>query len=110
MTKYKKYFQKMLADNQELFDQFKILHDNYSLNNTSWQKKFNQEGAKILKVINEYESKLCLHSEGGQYARFAGNLAEKFQKEVRKLLPLIDHVGIIESKTPDFLLKKINLS
>jgi hypothetical protein len=110
MTKYEKYFQKMIEENQTLFDEFKALHAKYSLDPEAWQTEFNREGAKILKLINEHENKLCHHSEGGQYAKFAGNLADKFQKEVRKLLPLIDHVGIIESSAPKFQLKKINLS
>ncbi len=108
MTKYKAYFQKMLDENQKLFADFKEIHDKYSLDMDIWQEAFNQKGEEILKIIHEYENRLCHHSEGGQYAKFAGNLAEKFQTQVRQRFPLIDHVGIV-TKKPRFSLKKINL-
>ncbi len=108
MTKYKAYFQKMLDENQDLFSRFQALYDKYQENEEVWQREFNQQGKEILKTIHEYENKLCHHSEGGQYAKFAGNLAEKFQALVRQKFPLIDHVGIVSQK-PGFSLKKINL-
>ncbi len=99
----------MLDENQTLFADFKEIHDRYSLNGEKWQERFNQKGKEVLKIIHEYENRLCHHSEGGQYAKFAGNLAEKFQALVRTAFPMIDHIGIISKKEPDFNLKKINL-
>jgi hypothetical protein len=108
MTKYQDYFEKMLAENKETFDQFTPLHANYGINEDKYQDEFNREGEKILKIVNEWENKLCSRSEKAGYANYTGNLAEKFQAELRKNFPLIDHVGII-SKRSTFNIKKINL-
>lgn len=112
MTKYKEFFQLMIADNKELFDEFNLAHSGYDLNPQRNQDKFNEIGSKVMKVIKEYEGKLCGHSEGAGYASFSGNLAQKFQDEVRRAFPKIDCVGIIATPPaggPAFSLKKINL-
>ena len=114
MTKYKEYYLKMIKDNKNLFDEFKKLHDNYSLNPESFQEIYNTEGEKILEVIREYENRLCSNTERGMYNKYSVNLAEKFQNEVRQQFPMIDHIGLkietaIESNSK-FSLKKINLS
>lgn len=112
MTKYKEYFDKMLADNKELFDAFRQLHANYSLDQDKWQEKFNKDGEKIMEVIREWEDRLCRQTEKGGYSQYSGGLAEKFQNEVRKEFPLIDSVGIIISSSPpapEFNIRKITL-
>lgn len=115
MTKYKKYFLKMLEENKDLFDSFAKLHLDYSLNPDTLQKRFNEEGGKILEVVREYENRLCANTERGIYSKFSGGLAEKFQKEVRKHFPLIDHIGLIvenakPSPRPEFTIKRIDLN
>lgn len=107
MTKYKEYFEKMVEENKELFDDFKKLHAEYDLKGDEIQEKFNKEGEKILSVVHEWENRLCKSSEGAGFGTFTTNLAEKFQSEVRSSFPLIDHVGII---VKPFNLKKIKLS
>lgn len=107
MTKYQEYVQKMLENNKEAFGKFRKIHDLYSTDEDNYQEEFNHEGEKIMLVIKEWENKLCSQSEKGGYGVFTGNLAEKFQAEVKKVFPLIDHVGIIVKK---FSLKKIKLS
>ena len=107
MVKYKKYFQKMLEDNQGIFDSFKRLHDSYALNPDSLQDDFNKEGEKVIKVIREYENRLCSDIERGVYSRYSGQLAEKFQNEVRTHFPMIDYIGLVAK--PIFTIKKINL-
>jgi len=123
MTKYKEYFLKMLEQNKELFDSFRITHDKYALNPEAMQKAFNDEGEKIRTIVNDYENKLCSQSEVGGYSSFVGKLAEKFRAEVKREFLKIDHIGII-TKTPKvtadpaleftsddkFFIKKINLS
>lgn len=112
MAKYKEYFQKMLEDESEAFEEFKKLHHEYAQNQDVLQEKFNEEGEKILSIIREYENRLCSNTERGKYNKFSANLAEKFQNEVRKHFPLIDHVGLIVEKgkpAPEFSIKKINL-
>jgi hypothetical protein len=109
MTKYKEYFEKMIFQNKALFDAFKKLHDQYSLDQEKWQEKFNQVGEEVMTVIRDYEARLCRTSEQGGYNRFTPQLAEKFQDEVKKHFPMIDHVGLIIRQKPKFLLKKISL-
>ena len=96
----------MVEENKELFDRFAKLHTDYGMDNDKYQEEFNREGEKILKVIHEWENRLCSHSEKAGYANYTGNLAEKFQLEVKNRFPLIDHIGIIVRK---FRLDQIKL-
>ena len=114
MTKYKQYFNKMLADNKQVFADFRTLHDSYALAEDKWQDKFNEEGEKVLEIVREYENRLCANTERGIYNKFSSNLAEKFQAEVRKNFPMIDHVGVkVNQPQPtadsNFNIRKINL-
>jgi hypothetical protein len=65
-----------------------------------------KKGTEILKIVNEWENKLCAHSEKAGYSNYTGGLAEKFRQELRSAFPMIDYVGII-SKKSNFNLKKI---
>jgi hypothetical protein len=107
MTKYKEYFNRMVEENKEAFDRFTQIHFEYSTDEDEYQEKFNKEGEEILKIIHEWEDKLCSHSEKAGFGTYTGNLAEKYQEEVRSHFPLIDHIGIIVK--PTFSLKKIKL-
>lgn len=106
MTKFKDYYNRMVADNKPAFDKFTSLHFEYSTDQEKFQDEFNHEGEAILKIIHEWEDKLCSQSEKAGFGSFTGNLAEKFQDEVRSHFPLIDHVGIISTKS-GFSLKKL---
>ena len=99
----------MLEENKGAFDSFRTLHLEYSIDQQNLQEKFNEEGAKILEIVRDYENKLCANQERGMYNKFSTGLAEKFQAEVRKIFPLIDHVGIKINKESAFILKKISL-
>jgi len=107
MTKYKEYFDKMVSENKEAFYKFTRAHFEYSIDQNKNQEEFNREGEKILKIIHEWEDRLCKHSEGAGFGKYTSSLAEKFQDEVKSHFPLIDHVGIIVNK---FSLKKIKLN
>lgn len=96
----------MINTNQEVFDEFRKVHALYDLDQDKWQEKFNTEGERIVKLVKEWENKLCKQSEKAGYGNYTGTLAEKFQSEVKKEFPLIDHVGLIIKK---FTIKKINL-
>lgn len=106
MTKYREYFDRMVKENKEAFDKFAKIHVDYGMDEDKYQEEFNKEGEKILKIIHEWEDKLCSQSEKAGFGNYTGNLAEKFQAEVKSHFPLIDHVGIIVNK---FSLKKIKL-
>lgn len=111
MTKYQEIYKKMLADNKELFDEFRIIHDAYNLD-SSHQDEYNQKGKPVIELIREYEDRLCGRSEGSGYAAYSGNLAEKFWTEIRRDFPMIDRVGVVIRKAnpqPDFDLKKIEM-
>lgn len=104
----------MLENNKELFASFKEIHTKYALNPDEFQERFNQEGEKILKIIREWEGKLCMQSEKSGFGAFTSSLAEKFQSEVRFHFPKIDGVGLIRNKAQVrsrdiFEIKKISL-
>ena len=96
----------MVEANKELFDRFAKIHTDCGMDNDINQEEFNKVGTDVLKVIHEWEGRLCSHSEKAGYAKYTGNLAEKFQQEIKGHFPLIDHIGIIVKK---FSLKKISL-
>ena len=106
MTKYREFFERMIINNKKLFDNFTKLHMQYSLNQDDLQEKFNKEGADIMAIIREWESKLCSTSEKAGYGGYTSNLSEKFWAEVRKSYPLIDYIGVIVNK---FKINKIKL-
>ena len=106
MTKYKEYFDRMIRENRDIFDKFANLHTDYGMDQNKYQEEFNKEGQKILGIIHEWENKLCSQSEKAGFGSYTGNLAEKFQTEIRSHFPLIDHIGIVATKFA-FTLKKL---
>jgi hypothetical protein len=104
----------MIEANKEAFDEFTRLHFEYTSNPEKNQEKFNKEGEKILKIIHEWEDRLCRTQEK-TYSQYAGGLADKFWGEVRAHYPKIDSIGIITEKSSNkkldgFNLKKIILN
>jgi gamma-glutamylcysteine synthetase len=106
MTKYKEYFQRMVEENKDIFRDFTLLHANYIQDDEKYQDEFNTLGGKVLDIAHEWENRLCKSSEGAGYGTFTTKLAEKFQEELRRAFPMIDHVGIISVKST-FKLKKL---
>lgn len=104
-TKYKEYFELMMQNNKQVFEEFREIHDRYALNPENLQEEFNEKGGKIMRIVREWEDKLCNRSEGTGYGKFTANLAEKFQNEVRREFSEIDKVGV-----KVFKVNKINLS
>ena len=94
MTKYQKYFNQMLEDNKKLFSDFESIHNRYVLEPQKYQEEFNQAGQPVIKVIKEYENRLCGHSEKGIYGKFSTSLAEKYWNLIRQKYSKIDFVGI----------------
>jgi hypothetical protein len=93
MTKYQKFFQEMVEQNQELFDSFKKIHDGYLEDPKKWRDQFNELGRDIQDIVRDYEDRLCRSSENSGYGRYTTDLSNKFQQEVKKLFPKIDYVG-----------------
>lgn len=92
-AKYKEYYKEMVEKNRELFDFFKEVHDAYIEDEESYRAQFNAVGAQIVELARDFERRLCSHSEGGQYGKYAASLADKFWDEIRKTYPRIDFVG-----------------
>lgn len=109
-TKYRQYFDKMLTENKEVFEEFKELHAKYTADEDKYQTEFNTKGKVIKDIVHDYENRLCANTERGMYSSFSGGLSEKFYAEVRKMFPLFDHIGILVVTVPDFNIKKIKLS
>lgn len=106
MPKYKEYVERMLEAEPELFEKYVKLEGKYSQDEQAHQEEFNKLGEKVVLVAKEWENKLCRQSEKAGYSNYTTGLAEKFQAEVKKHFPLIDHVGII---VKPFSIKKITL-
>lgn len=93
-AKFKQVYDLMIKQNQEVFDSFKAVHDNFVLDPKKYQEEFNLEGYDIQDLIRKYENILCGKSENGGFGKFSSNLAEKFHAEVKKIFPKIDHIGL----------------
>lgn len=93
MQQYQKFFQLMLAENKDLFETFKSIHDAYVLNPQVNQAKYNDIGREVVDMIHQYERKLCGNMNSGAYGSFSQNLSQKFWDEVRKVFKKIDFVG-----------------
>lgn len=94
MVKYKEYFQKMCMENKTLFVDFRFIHDLYQKDKQGNQVVFNEKGAEVRKIIEDWDHRLCSHMEKGKNSNYSANLSEKFWGEVRSLFPLIDFVGV----------------
>ncbi len=84
----------MISENKELFDKFKIVHDNYIADRSKWIVEFNQQGEVVVEIMRKYEKLLTIHSDNSKYSKFSTNLSSKFWDEVRKIYPKIDFVGV----------------
>ena len=88
--KFRKYFNEMFEQHREQFLIFKLIHDDFVKDRKKHKTQFDQEGKKILKIIEEWEGRLCQHMEKGQNASFS----TKLWAEIRKYYPYIDFVGV----------------
>lgn len=84
----------MLEENKEFFVSFKELHDKYKDDQETYQAEYNAQGEKALELIRRYEQSLVAKSTTSQYAKFSGNLSDKYWETVRNYLPMIDFVGV----------------
>jgi hypothetical protein len=118
MVKYKEYVKKMLDENKEAFAAFRKLHDAYANDTKGLQREYNEAGSKIQDIVREYDDRLCRNTERGQYSTFSGGLSEKFHAEVKKIFPMIEHIGLVPqeavqapppSQSPAFAIKRISL-
>lgn len=91
--KFKQFFDLMVAQNKQLFDDFKVTHDNFAQNPAKYKDEFNAKGRAIQDIVRIYENRLCRQSEGSGYGRFSTKLADKFQTEVKSHFPKYNLIG-----------------
>jgi hypothetical protein len=94
MSKYKEIVQVMMDENQELFNNFKEIHDEYALDPGKWQKIFNDYGREVQDQMRIYERRLLTKMSTGKYGQFSTQVSDKFWSEVRKIFPKIDFIGV----------------
>jgi|GEM_PF-244698 hypothetical protein len=98
-VKYKSYVKKMYQEHQELFDEFDGVHAAYVLNKAVNQKEYNDKGKEVIRVVEEWENRLCSRMEKGKNSTYSHRLADKFKEELRLRYSLIDFIGV-EVKAP----------
>jgi hypothetical protein len=94
MVKYREAVQQMLTENQELFDEFRAIHDAYVVNPMANQAKYNAIGSSVMDVVRDYERKLVAKMGAGKYSKFSTNLSEKYMEELEKIFPKIMFIGV----------------
>lgn len=92
--KHQKYFQDMLETHKELFEEFRIAHEDYVRDSENNKLKFNEVGNKVLPIIRQYERMLTSEMSGSAYGKFSNNLSDKFWSTIRGAFPKIDFVGV----------------
>ena len=95
MTKCEEYYQLMLKQNTDLFDQFRVVHSKYEKDPNKYQDEFNQVGYDVQDVVGRFENMLCSNTEGSGKGKFSAALAEKFQAEIKKEFPKYNSIGMI---------------
>ena len=84
----------MIAQNQELFDNFKQIHDKFEFDKEKNRDEFNQVGLRITDIIRDWDRRLCSAMGRGKFSKYSEQLSDKFWGEVRKEFKLIDIVGV----------------
>src|SRR5260221_7971817 len=97
MTKSQQYFQDMMESHKDLFDAFKVVHDNYLKDSHKFQDQLNEIGDDVLRIVRRYENMLCSQAEGGKYGKFSNKTADKFWEYIRGAFPKVDAIGLSRS-------------
>lgn len=92
-AKYKQYYQNMVTQNQQLFADFKIVHDQYATQAIS-QPEYNLKGQRVVDVIRDWDRRLCSAMGRGAFSKYSEQLSDKFWAEVRQDYPEISKVGL----------------
>jgi len=95
-VKYKHFYNLMVEKNQDLFDDFKEIHDAFANDETNDKiaEEFHSVGREVKDKMHDWERRLCSGMGRGQYAHYTTQLSEKFWDHIRKTYPLIDKVGL----------------
>lgn len=93
-TKYREYYEKMVAENRELFDDFLKVNDLFRKDSASNAEKFHQVGQKVVDKIRDFDRRLCSAMGRGVYSTYSQKLSEKFWDLARQDFDQIDMVGV----------------
>lgn len=93
-TKYREYYERMVAENRQLFDDFLKVHDAYKTNKTANETDFHQIGQKVVDKIRDFDRRLCSAMGRGVFSTYSQKLSEKFWDLARKDFDQIDMVGV----------------
>ncbi len=86
--KYKKYYDLLIVENQELFEEISTLFAKLE-KNASLQEEFDDLRRKVIRVIAKYEDQLCSKTERTKFANFSTGLSEKFWELIRLDYPYL---------------------
>lgn len=92
-AKYKQYYQMMVDGNEQLFEDFKVVHDGYVAGSVN-QEEYNRRGQPVVDVIRDFDRRLCSAMGRGAFSKYSEQLSGKFWDEVRKTYSQIDRVGV----------------
>ena len=93
-SKYKQYYRDMIKQNSELFEKFKIVHDNFVEEPEKYKDQFNEVGEKVMEIVRSFEQRLTSQMTGSGYGKFSNNVTDKFRDEIRKDYKKFDFVGV----------------
>jgi hypothetical protein len=77
--KYKKQYDEMVKNNQELFDALKTTNKK--------SKEFKEIQLSLMRVVRRNEDILCSKTENTHYSNFSTGLADKFTAEIMANYP-----------------------
>jgi hypothetical protein len=95
-AKYLQFYELMMEQKGDLFEEFKPVHDAFQKNrdDKAAEEAFHKEGLRVVDVVRDWDRRLCAGMGKGQFSQYTQKLSETFWDRVRKDLPLIDLVGV----------------
>jgi len=93
-AKYKVYYQKMIDDHRQLFDQFAVLNEQFTQDQAAVADEFHHLGQQVLEVVRDFDRRLCAAMGKGIYSTYSQKLSEQFWSLVRQDFSQIDMVGV----------------
>ena len=92
--KFKQLYLDMIKQNQKIFDEFKIIHDNFIDEPEKHKTEFNNVGGKVIEIVRNFEQRLTSQMTGSGYGKFSTNVTDKFWSEIKKEYPKMEFVGV----------------
>jgi len=93
-TKYREYYERMVAENRQLFDEFLKIHDAFKREPLANADEFHLVGQKVVDKVRDFDRRLCSAMGRGVFSTYSQKLSEKFWDLVRQDFDQIDMVGV----------------